>query len=311
MGNGLAEGGVAKRMTIGMGVGVVIILLLGCGHPPRVQPASQPTVMMQTRTARDAPVPDQVDEADGASPTPSTTDADPTLEASQYVLYGVPKPERVWSSGDYELAAQALQKVYDEDPALLPRLDSAKSGAVFERIVAEENLTVLDDETIPMATRASVAMGMNRGLLVIMGFYVSTTPRGERATRETLLIGSQGMRVMVATRMLADQAVLSVDQNDPRRERQLAALEQLQRAQAGMVYGTLEILSARESFSDEEYRWALSVYREPLTNMIRQLDNQARGEMLLRLMNLRGDERDPESAALLESIARDASNVSN
>lgn len=90
-------------------------------------------------------------------------------------------------------------------------------------------------------------------------------------------------------------------------ESRLAGFEKVKDGHRRSVASAVDVLSARDEFSDEDYRWFLSIISGPLTAGIRQLDAQARGEMLLLLTSLRGDERDPESAVMLERIARDAS----
>ena len=57
------------------------------------------------------PTPSQTAEAADLT-EPAAPGTDPTLRTSQYALYGVPAPSRPWSSGDYVLAAQAIQKLY-------------------------------------------------------------------------------------------------------------------------------------------------------------------------------------------------------
>ena len=265
---------------------------------------------MRTRPADDATdrerslerLPEPGDEESSVDPA-----EDPTLETSQYVLYGVPSPTRVWSSGDYALAAEAISKLYEEDPKLLPRLDSAKSGEVFDRLVASENLAVLRDETVPMATRGKAGAGFGKGLGAITRLYLQALADGEPLKREVLALQAQLLRYTVATRALAGTMAEGIAPDDPARATRLAGFEKVKAGHRASVDSTVIVLSARDEFSNEDYRWFLSIIREPLTEGIRQLDDQARGEMLLRLMSLRGDERDPESAAMLERIARDAS----
>jgi hypothetical protein len=74
---------------------------------------------------------------------------DASLTIVEYVQHGVPDPERHWSPSDYTAAVNVLRQLRDKDAALLPRLGSPRSGALFSRLVSRDNLGVLRVETLP------------------------------------------------------------------------------------------------------------------------------------------------------------------
>ena len=62
---------------------------------------------------------------------------DRSLSVAQYVARGLPDLENEWSSDEKDRASRLLSKLAAEDPSLLPRHGSDRSGVVFERVLAE------------------------------------------------------------------------------------------------------------------------------------------------------------------------------
>ncbi len=62
---------------------------------------------------------------------------DHSLVAEQYVARGLPDPAREWGAGELADALRLLDELAAEDPTLLPRFGSDRSGAVFDRILVE------------------------------------------------------------------------------------------------------------------------------------------------------------------------------
>jgi hypothetical protein len=69
-------------------------------------------------------------------PVPTLSIApDHSLSTAEYVALGVASPTRTWSEVELRNSLQVLQKIADSDALKLPRFESAKSGAVFARLV--------------------------------------------------------------------------------------------------------------------------------------------------------------------------------
>jgi hypothetical protein len=192
----------------------LLVLAPACARTPVTQTAPAPVVMMQTRTpdhlappTKDADSAGEDASASVASASVASAAADPTLQTSQYVLYGIPSPTRVWSSGDYLLAAQAIQKLYDENPDLLPRLESLKSGFVFQRMVASENLAILSDASVPTPTRDQAGGAMFDGLSTITALYVRAGDQDRPLQREIQALQEQLQRLSVSMAALRAEQV--------------------------------------------------------------------------------------------------------
>lgn len=70
---------------------------------------------------------------------------DKSLKIEDYIKRGVPSPDRVWHSFDYEKAMMTLNELKNENKLFLPRKNSPNSGLLFSRITSEENIQFLND----------------------------------------------------------------------------------------------------------------------------------------------------------------------
>ncbi|MGE3855160.1 MAG: hypothetical protein AB7K09_25740, partial [Planctomycetota bacterium] len=92
-----------------------------------------------------------------AGNTTNAADSDTTLTIAQYRSLGIPDPDRSWTPDEYQRVVSALGKLAAEHPDQLPRISSRRSGPVFARMVANENLTAFD-EGLPLETRQNQSM---------------------------------------------------------------------------------------------------------------------------------------------------------
>ena len=85
---------------------------------------------------------------------PNETDSSLTLE--EYRNLGVPDENTIWSLGDYADAFNTLRELKRDQPFALPTRDSKKSGILFSRMINLDNLSFLQDETLPLHEKAHV-----------------------------------------------------------------------------------------------------------------------------------------------------------
>lgn len=90
----------------------------------------------------------------GSCKKPNQTDYSLTLE--EYQELGVPGYDSVWNFDDYSNAFFALRKVKHEKPFALPIKESEKSGVLFSRMMSLENLSFLQDVTVPLHEKARI-----------------------------------------------------------------------------------------------------------------------------------------------------------
>ena len=99
---------------------------------------------------------------------PNITDRSYTLE--EYRELGMPEYDSLWNYEDYETVFLVLNTLKYKTPYVLPVKDSEKSGILFSRIVNIENLSFLQDETLPLHEKAQIIkgwFGVYRGLYLV------------------------------------------------------------------------------------------------------------------------------------------------
>ena len=88
---------------------------------------------------------------------PNETDHSYTLE--EYRELGMPDYDTVWNIlPDYESAFMVLNTLKYGKPFALPVKDSEKSGILFSRMMNLENLSFLQDETLPLHMKAQTIL---------------------------------------------------------------------------------------------------------------------------------------------------------
>jgi hypothetical protein len=83
-----------------------------------------------------------------------SSDRDQSLAPEEYIDTGMPDHSKLWNLQDYSTACEYLDNLKTFKPLSLPRKNSKKSGVYFSRIINPENLSFLQDESIPLNERA-------------------------------------------------------------------------------------------------------------------------------------------------------------
>jgi len=83
-----------------------------------------------------------------------TRDQDFSLSVKEYQEKGMPDPGQIWTGKDYGQAYLVLSQLKSTQPLSLPRKGSIKSDVYFRRLVSQENLSFLNDDTISLKEKA-------------------------------------------------------------------------------------------------------------------------------------------------------------
>jgi hypothetical protein len=174
---------------------------------------------------------------------------DGSLSAEDYVLNGLPSPNRRWSSTDYARAAIALREIASVDTARLPRFQSALSGRVFQRIVDPDNLVSLQDTGLRVNARAAEGtrvLGQLRNLLLL---YLQPTGSGEHLDVECveligLVLTSSGLTLPLLEGFLG-----SLAPDDPKLHSRVDGIEQVRASLNEMMLTSLTWLGEREVYT--------------------------------------------------------------
>lgn len=79
---------------------------------------------------------------------------DLSLSPEEYQEMGLPDPAKVWDFSDYSEACVVLSNIKSLKPYALPKKESRKSGAIFDRIINPDNLQFLLDDQLSLNEKA-------------------------------------------------------------------------------------------------------------------------------------------------------------
>lgn len=89
-----------------------------------------------------------------ATITGCSPEKDHSLTPAEYRKLGMPDHQKIWTNQDFLRAQEALSGLRAKNFLSLPRKGSQKSGAVYNRMLSQENLSYVNDTSILLSDRA-------------------------------------------------------------------------------------------------------------------------------------------------------------
>jgi hypothetical protein len=223
---------------------------------------------------------------------------DRSLGLEQYVELGVPSAEGSWDGEDYVLAAQALAAIAQKNPAELPRYRSTRSGPLFARLTAFENVDAIEKLEVAPLARVQLAGSVMEPVSQILMLYIGANESGSFATE---MIELQSFITHAAAEMMEaiDRVPVSGIRN---REAFESGMAQIRTGVGSVVLGALTTLSERKVYSDEDRLRFLGTLKQDLPRLVPQLASTAQKEVPARLETLLADEPSPEVKRELEAL---------
>ena len=148
---------------------------------------------------------------------PDRTDQSLTLE--EYRELGISDPGKVWNFQDYAAAYAALLNLKSEKPYALPVKNSQRSGELFYRMVNLENLSFLQDESLPLHEKAHRIKGYVNVCDDLLILYTNILMRKQYYSPEMVEIWIFGLSVTQKMLDLAEK----INQSDVPADRKMAA----------------------------------------------------------------------------------------
>jgi hypothetical protein len=210
------------------------------------------------------------------------------------------------------VAASKLQALAAKSPEQLPRFGSTRSGPMFDRIVARDNLEFFRSRSVPLASRLPDSLNYLQSLNTILKEYTSARVANNVAGIDLIeLLGAQ-LSVAEVELELVDEFVPTLSKDDPKYPVRMAGLDKMRQGLAEMLSGTITTLTEAQAY-DVGSRTKLATYcRETFPNIAPKLTASSRQELLRRLDELVDDSsvRDFRSQVIsLRDEVRDATNV--
>lgn len=227
-------------------------------------------------------------------------DEDRSLEPLACVERGLPAHDRTWSGSDFQTAADCLEAIARQDPGLLPRRASARSGAVFERMCADDNVAAWRDRQLEAGVRIQTAGAMLTGVNRVMGVYVGAMSADPALQDEAAHLAAYLLRMLPPVFDVADVIQASFDPADPDAPRRKAGLDRMRGGLATMIGGALEWLAARPGSAEEDRRCLAAALGDVYPAVRGRLTPTTEAELGARLRRLADAEPEPTIKADLQ-----------
>jgi len=230
-------------------IGAFLLAGVGCTAAKQMPVSSASTHDEAKPGADDAPTVAKV----AANDTP-----DPTLYPDEYEARGMPSIQDPWTPDAHKKAAEVLVALFNENPALLPRLDSKHSGPVFRRMVSRENIEMYANRDMEPNLRMSSIISLSESMPVIMTVYNNALIQRHPVDRELLEVSLYATYLAVIMWEAIDDQAANIYHNDALLPQRLAGIEQTQAGAGGMLRGLLLVMTDRRLVRLENQIWFVS-----------------------------------------------------
>ena len=237
--------------------------------------------------------------------------ADELLTIDDYIRAGVPSHDRTWSGDDMRRAADALTRLAKSNAANLPRYEGARSGAVFARLVADDNLDLSRNRSIPIDQRLPNASQLMRSTNQILKVYLAASTRRTIGGSELVeLMGAQ-LRTSSVLFQMVNEMLPTLDKKAPSYQVRMSGLEQMKNGVALVVFGCLQTLTESHPYRTSELKRLTGYLQETSPQILPELSTANFSEVVVRVREMANDDEmahlRPELKSLLvvaEAVAR-------
>jgi hypothetical protein len=228
---------------------------------------------------------------------------DRSLSSEEYVKRGFPAPDKIWLLQDFTSSLELLKNLSAENPLLLPRSASPKSGKYFARIVDVENLGLLTNTNLPIAQRFPIANGLMLGVKGLLMLYGVPPQNLGCYDRETIELANYEMLVLEAALRLMNEFQATLPKDDPLAENRKAGRLQMLRGAAMFVESAYLMMTERESYRLSERVRLGKMVKERLPGLFPHLLPLTQQEMLLKVEKCASTCEEPELKPVFTDIS--------
>jgi hypothetical protein len=143
-----------------------------------------------------------------------TNEIDHSLSLDEYRQLGMPDHKHVWNMEDYSSAFYVLNTLKYENPKALPVRGSEKSGILFSRMISMDNLSFLQDVTLPLHAKADMIKWFVNTLMELKVAYTIPGLQEQYYVRELMDIDIFRLSVSHQMLVLGQQINESGDPSD-------------------------------------------------------------------------------------------------
>lgn len=283
------------RFALAFGI-VMLALAAGCGptspatgRQPAVGPAVPPTQPV-------TPV---------ARPVPATLE-DRSFSSARYLNLGLPADDRPWASVDLEKALRVLTDLSKTDARQLPQFGSERSGKVFSRLTADDNLDFARNATLPLSVRMADASNYLAAHNAITKLYFAAFLEKRMDGASVLELSAASFRVMVVMTDVVNEFIPTIPKDDLNYATRMAGLQKVKQGCAISTNGALLTLSEREAYRTADRVRLTESLTTTLPRIVPHMLPASRAEVVQKLddMNANKDlsELQPALGKLCEAV---------
>ncbi len=252
-------------------INIILFIALGCSGNP-ADPASDSGLSVATD--------DQQIKRHAKTLSPPL---DESLPLQEYIEAGMPAYDRSWAGNDMMRAATALKSLTQAELSHLPRYQSERSGEMFQRITAKDNLDFYRNQSLPVQQRLPDVILYGQGNQQILLLYRNAFQGNAVADSEVVeLMGGQ-LRLQVVLLGLMNEFLPTLDENDPTYPARLAGVKQMKNGLATVVSGCLDTLTESHAFRSSELKRFISYLGVTLPVIFPDLPEGSQTETITRL----------------------------
>jgi hypothetical protein len=280
------------------------------GAKPAAKPATSKPAKKPTKP--DEPAADDAEPAaeppiDGAPAAEVPIAPDNSLTLDEYIELGVPASDRTWTITDYPAALEAFGKLAKDESTKLPRYRSAKSGKLFDRMVAEDEGTAKALREQPLVQRLQHSEAVFEGTRKTMLLYAESSNALQAAFDEELVdLMAACVRTRIDLNSAAEEFLKGLEPTAPNFTTVTEGVEQLQSSLPAMTMSFLTSFGEKQGYrSVALVRFAENL--EPLMpRLMPLLSTSGRKELCAKLRRLAQEEKGKPLHAGLEKLSEAA-----
>ncbi len=171
------------------------------------------------------------------------TTKDESLSIREYIEQGVPSPDRYWTGDEFVIAAQAISKIQNSKPNSFPLKTSTRSGKLFDKLIASENLSMVRDSSLGATAQMTEFVKIMKGWTILLPMYDDTRVKKQIHGTEIVLLTVFAMDAMHEAIKIGGKANAgSVDTNT------LKGFEKMKSGMATFTKGCLATLTESDNY---------------------------------------------------------------
>ena len=216
--------------------------------------------------------------------------ADESLTLDQYMEMGISSPDRIWGAADYSEAVEALTSVSKN---ALPRLGSARSGALFARMISTENLLppggvrqVIDSGMEVAGANIQRLVEYSRTVPPLLMLYVDQNPGVQGHSAEVTRVSLFALQTAAASVDLAYAFLATQPKETMNSPRIVSARKQMSDGLDQTLNGLLDMVSQEEHFRSDDVAYLADGLRREVPPIFKYLSAAQKKSMRTKIQKI-------------------------